>query len=743
MRPPALPGGPALPGSVALSGSEELQLDRPEWARSGIENDSRPIGTARLRNTSVQALGRPQQAAATERLDSLNMRWVKPGWPGRLAELREHAAAIRRETLADLEGYVTRLTGKVEAAGGVVHRAAGVAEAREIVAGIVASSGARLVIKSKSMATEEIELNHRLSDDAVEVVETDLGEYIVQLAGERPSHILAPAVHKSAAEVASLFAQLGYGGSASDATEMAGYARDRLREDFHNAGLGITGVNFAAADTGTLALVTNEGNGRMVTSQPRVQIAVMGLDKVIPRFSDLVTLLPLVTQAATREKLSVYQSLTTGPRKPGEVDGPEELHLVLLDNGRSRIAGGSYSEVLACIRCGACQVACPVYRTIGGHAYLSTYAGPIGAVLSPLLDEPGAHAAALPFLSSLCGACLDACPVKIPLPDMLVKLRADYERGAREVARAGVEAATRSRLEEAAWRAWAGVWRYGEGFAGSARLARLASLVPPRLLGRLPGPGRRWAAGRELPDFSEAGTFRRWAAARAVAISGGEARDLGVGAGGAPSLSEATSPGPGAPEPGNEPLPEPGLTGPAEPAGLGAVPRAAERMVAQMRDAGIEAEVLASPEEAVDRALAICAGRAIATEDHPDLAGLRDLLDGKPVAGHPFVVSDPWEASIGVTGVEMAVVETGTLVLTASGARPRSTSLVPPVYVALVPEDRIVETLERAYALLGELSPKPSCITFVSGPSKSADIEMRLVRGVHGPGEVHVLVYPG
>lgn len=731
MRPPAPPGGgrprSAPPGSAALSGSEELELDRPEWARSGIDGDGgRPIGIALLRGTSVQALGRPQQVAATERLDSLDLRWVKPGWPGRLGELRDRAAAIRRETLADLEGYVARLTGEVEAAGGVVHRAAGVAEAREIVAGIVQRSGARLVIKSKSMATEEIELNHRLSDDAVEVVETDLGEYIVQLAGERPSHIVAPAVHKSAAEVATLFAQLGYGGSASDATEMAGYARDRLREDFHNAGLGITGVNFAAADTGTLALVTNEGNGRMVTSQPRVQVAVMGLDKVIPRFSDLATLLPLVTQAATREKLSVYQSLTTGPRKPGEVDGPEELHLVLLDNGRSRIAGGSYSEVLACIRCGACQVACPVYRTIGGHAYLSTYAGPIGAVLSPLLDEPGGRAAALPFLSSLCGACLDACPVKIPLPDMLVKLRADYERDARkavarEGAGKGARAAASGLLEAAGWKAWAAVWRYGGGFAGSARLARAASRLPPALVSRLPGPPRSWATGREMPDMAEAGTFRRWAASRA----GRPARPPVQPSQARPALPVA---GPlRAAEAGPAGVPEP------EPASV------AERLVLSMREAGIEAEQLQSPDEAVNRALCILGSRTLVIEDHPDLVALSGLLG----SGNTLVVQDPWQASIGVTGVELAVAETGTLVLTASKERPRSTSLVPPAYLAMVPTRRIVDTLEQAYLRLGRMSPKPSCISFISGPSKSADIEMRLVRGVHGPGEVHVLVYPG
>ncbi|WP_460858880.1 LUD domain-containing protein, partial [Nocardiopsis coralliicola] len=448
--------------SSALRGSEAVPLRRPEWAAP-----SYPPGAIPLPVLAAGALSAPGAGATADRLTALDRAWNGPGFSPEAAALRDRGAAIRRETLADLEGHLQQLTESVERAGGRVHRAATPADGRAAIGRIAAEHGARLAVKSKSMATEELALNPYLEERGVEVVETDLGEYIVQLADERPSHIIAPAAHTSRRDVVQLFSDLDGAAVPEEPEALTAFARSRLRADFRSADLGISGVNFAAADTGTLALTTNEGNGRMVTSQPRVHIAVMTVEKVIPRMADLAVLFPLLAHAATKQQLTVYQTLVTGPRRADEADGPEELHLVILDNGRTRLPGTRYEDVLACIRCGACQGACPVYRTLGGgHGYGSVYGGPIGAVLSPLLDDGAPHGE-LPFLSSLCGKCADVCPVKIPLPDLLVDLRADYEQRAPGAA-----------LRRSGWRAWA--------WAGRGRLRWGAALALLRSAGRLP-----------------------------------------------------------------------------------------------------------------------------------------------------------------------------------------------------------------------------------------------------------------
>lgn len=488
---------PRAKSSTALQGREAVRLTRPAWGATTL-----PAHAAPLPIVTAAALTSPGTAAGTVRMTALDRTWNGPGWSPETAALRERGAAIRRETLADLEGHLARLTTAVEGHGGVVHRAATGADACAVIGGIVERAGARLVVKSKSMATEEIHLNHHLEGMGVEVVETDLGEYIVQLGDERPSHIIAPALHLSQEDIRQRFSEAGGQELPDELAAIAGFARERLREDFRRADVGISGVNFAAADTGTLTLMTNEGNGRMVTSQPRVHIAVMTVEKVIPRFTDLGVLLPLLVHAATKQRMSVYQTMINGPRRAGEPDGPEQLQLVIVDNGRSRLLGGRYEEVLACIRCGACQVACPVYRTVGGHAYAATYGGPIGAVLSPLLDERPEHAA-LPYLSSLCGKCADVCPVKIPLPDMLVDLRADHQAARGDATR-----------QARGWRLWAALWTRPRSYRASVELAAAGRLLPDRVARLLPG-ARRWARGRELPPLRGAGAFRRWVARRA------------------------------------------------------------------------------------------------------------------------------------------------------------------------------------------------------------------------------------
>ena len=478
--------------SSALQGREAVTRDRQPWAATQM-----PEGATPLPVITATAAADPSTQAATERMVALDRNWNGPGWSEEMAALRDKGAAIRRETLQDLPGYLDQLQGSVERAGGQVHRAATPEDAREAIGAIVQQHAAEMIVKSKSMVAEEIHLGPHLESLGVDVVETDLGEYIVQLGDERPSHIIAPAVHLSQDQIHERFSAVAGEQLPNTESDLAGFARRRLRDDFRNADIGITGVNFAAADTGTLALMTNEGNGRMVTSQPRVHIAVMTVEKVIPRLADLGTLFPLLVHAATKQKMSVYQTLVTGPRREDELDGPDELHLVIVDNGRLNLPGTKYEEILACIRCGACQVACPVYRTVGGHAYAATYGGPIGAVLSPLLDERPEHAE-LPYLSSLCGKCGDVCPAKIPLPDMLVDLRADHQ--ARQES---------SGVEGRGWRLWSALWSHPRLYRLTTLAASLGQFIPDPVARRLPGASG-WAAGRDLPAMERAGMFRRW-----------------------------------------------------------------------------------------------------------------------------------------------------------------------------------------------------------------------------------------
>jgi L-lactate dehydrogenase complex protein LldF len=283
-----------------------------------------------------------------------------------------------------------------------------------------------MAVKSKSMATEEIHLNEALEAAGITPVETDLGEYIIQLAHERPSHIIAPAIHKTKGQVAELFTRELKRPAEPDPEALTRIARAELREKFLQADIGITGANFAVADTGTVVLVTNEGNGRMVTSLPRVHVAVMGVEKVVPSMSDLMVFLAILAKSATGQKLSVYTSLVQGRRRGGELEGPEEFHLVLLDGGRIAQIDGPLREALSCLRCGACLNVCPVYRQIGGHAYGYTYPGPIGILLTAMME--GTEAVRdLAHASSLCGACADACPVRIDIPRMLIELRREVD----------------------------------------------------------------------------------------------------------------------------------------------------------------------------------------------------------------------------------------------------------------------------------------------------------------------------
>jgi L-lactate dehydrogenase complex protein LldF len=416
---------------------------------------------------------------------------------------RARARAVKAHAIAALPALLPELERRFTANGGVVHWAADAAAACAIVIELARARGVRLVVKGKSMVSEEIALNASLAAAGIEAVETDLGEYIVQLAGEPPSHIITPAIHLSQEDVAALFARrLGEPHHAT-AEALTAAARRVLRGTFRAAGMGITGVNFASAESGTLVVVENEGNGRLALTLPSIHVALMGIEKLVARDEDLAPMLELLPRSATGQTLTSYVSLVAGPRRPGDHDGPAEVHLVILDNGRSRVlADPALREALYCLRCGACLNACPVYRRVGGHAYGHAYSGPIGAVLAPAMLGVAA-APDLPFASTLCGACRDVCPVRIDIPDLLLRLRARVTDELRP--------SWRERALVHVWRRLAGVPAL-YAVAGRALRAGAALLGRAPALARITPLARAWTRARELPAAPGPSFRERWAA---------------------------------------------------------------------------------------------------------------------------------------------------------------------------------------------------------------------------------------
>lgn len=416
-----------------------------------------------------------------------------PDWE----ELREAGRAIKAETLAHLDRYLLQFERAVEAAGGRVHWARDAAEACAVVAEVARSHHAQEVVKVKSLTTDEIELNAALAAEGIHSLETDFAELILQLAGDWPSHILVPAIHRNRAEIRELFARTIAPGLASDdPAELAEAARRHLRERFLSARVGVSGANFGVAETGTLVVVESEGNGRMCTTLPPVLVTVLGIEKLVPTFADLEVFLQLLPRSSTGERMNPYTSLWTGVVAG---DGPQELHVVLLDGGRTRVLADPVgSDALRCIRCSACLNVCPVYVRAGGHAYGSVYPGPIGAVLTPQLVGIE-RAASLPFASSLCGACYEACPVKIDIPRLLLHLRAQANRAAG------------GKGERAAMRLAAGMLGRPRRLALARRLARVLQLPFRRrgTLRRLPPPLAAWTRTRDLPPVPRE-SFRAW-----------------------------------------------------------------------------------------------------------------------------------------------------------------------------------------------------------------------------------------
>jgi L-lactate dehydrogenase complex protein LldF len=643
--------------------------------------------------------------------------------------LRQRAHTIRGEVIDALEAYLEQFIHQAQANGLVVHRAADAGEAVRSVQEIARQNSARLIAKSKTMVSEEIHLNRALEAAGLQVVETDLGEYIVQLRGEPPSHIITPAVHLTRADVGRLFQEKLNLPYTEDIPVMTAAARKVLREVFLTADIGISGVNFAVAETGTLCVLTNEGNGRMVTTLPRVHIALLGMERLVPTMDDLALMLRLLPRSATGQKLTVYTSLLHGPRRPGDPDGPQERHVIILDNGRSKLRASALREMLYCIRCGACLNACPVFREIGGHAYVGTqgkgspYPGPMGSVLSPALFGQ-AEFGQLARASTLCGACREACPVDIDLPRLLLRVRA----GMTETYSPPEVLGTVGKPNPPGWlRLGLSLFTWGAENPGRFRLAqRLAGgVMGGKGWLRLPA-WSGWGLSKDFPRPAKQSFQERWKNQEA----------LRVGDGGSPvkvqdrSEREVSLPTNSPVERGAEALSQDALL---------------KKMQVELEALG--AQFIRSTEtELAGKVLALLRGRGcqeiLAWDGIYLPEGMLQFLRDAGIQVLPPTAEDKLQAAhipVGLTGAIAAAAETGTIAMTGGSGRPLAASLLPEVHIAVLRNERVVMGLDELLRL-PELTQAAAAV-LVSGPSRTADIEMTLTIGVHGPAELIVLCY--
>jgi L-lactate dehydrogenase complex protein LldF len=512
------------PQSMPSTSTRQTQTSASRHSRKGMPLPTLPSfqSTARVALADTQLRRNMGKATTTIRAKRAAVVGELPDWE----QLRAAGAAIKDHTLRHLDSYLIQLEEAVQRAGGQVHWARDAAEANAIIAGIVRAHDAREVVKVKSLTTDEIQLNEALAENGITAIETDLAELIIQLAGERSSHILVPAIHKNRSEIRELFSRTiarestGTGNPhrlSDEPKQLTAAARAYLRRKFLAAEVAISGANFAVAESGTVCVVESEGNGRMCLTLPRVLISVMGIEKVIPSWQDLEVFLQLLPRSSTGERMNPYTSLWTGVT-PG--DGPQVFHLVLLDNGRTNVLADSVGrQTLRCIRCSACLNICPVYERTGGHAYSSVYPGPIGAILTPQLLGLN-RASTLPYASTLCGACYEVCPVAIDIPTVLVHLRGEIV--------SEQERTLRGRLdpEHTAMRLLARAFADRKRYERVQRLARLGQRPFVRGRGRsnanrqgtitsLPGPLAGWTALRDLRPVPQQ-SFREWWQARAV-----------------------------------------------------------------------------------------------------------------------------------------------------------------------------------------------------------------------------------
>ena len=616
-----------------------------------------------------------------------------PDW----RERRRRAHGIRADVIEHLDDYLALFIANNEDNGVIVHCANNAAEAVQTILNIAQRNSARLVAKSKSMVSEEIDLNHALEAEGIRVVETDLGEYIVQLRKEKPAHIITPAVHLRREDVSQLFHEKLGIPYTEDIPTLTRTARKILREVFLTADIGISGVNFGIAETGALCLVTNEGNGRMVTTIPKIHIALMGMERLLPNLDDLALMLSLLPRSATTQKLSVYTQLL---RKPL---GDQTRHLVILDNGRTRLRNSPLRESLYCIRCGACLNACPVFREIGGHAYIgkdktiAPYPGPIGSVVSPgLLGENFVH---LAQASSLCGACKDACPVDIDLPKMLTRVRAGESpspqgRGVRGEGGAGLSHSARFVLQ-----IYGRIARSPRLFALSQKLAALGSfpLAPFSPWIRLPAI-TGWGYSKDFPRFAGK-TFRERYSAKHENLPTGSPIDRK----------------------------------PDKQAESG-VSRAEVDLVAQFTSeliavGGKVSQTRNVTEEIIQFLNSQGIHRIHLEPNVLDVSLLRET-------GIDFTYEPDPALLVGVTRAICGLADTGSILEADGPGNPLQASLLPEIHIVVLNPADILPSLPDAMPLIKERD----AAVFITGPSRTADIEMTLTIGVHGPGEIIVFL---
>lgn len=633
--------------------------------------------------------------------------------PTSFETLRQKAHQIRAEIIDELPAYLAAFTDKARENGFSVHMAADAAEARGIILDICQENAASLIVKSKSMVSEEIELNQSLEAKGIEVVETDLGEYIVQLRDEHPSHIITPAVHLNRSEIGRTFQKKLGVPYTEDVSTLTAAARDHLRNTFLTADIGITGVNFGVAESGSLCILTNEGNGRMVTTLPPVHIALMGCERLVPTMDDLACILALLPRSATGQKITVYTQILNGPKLSSDPDGPRERHLIIVNNKRLALRDSPLREALLCIRCGACINACPVFQEIGGHAYISKkgehtpYPGPIGSIVSPGIFGQDAFGH-LAQASTLCEACYDVCPVSIDLPRLLLRVRAGgvhlptTSKG--KIHPSGLNLFTKIFLRTFTWAAKENKrFRFAQKvLVGWGKIASLSSdwIHMPAYSG--------WGVSKDLPRPAEI-PFR----ARFPALQ----KELKVVDDAVGYTKKRAQESPSTETQKSIIAPVDRFQQELEALGGHFIPCTSNDLPRRILKFLVERDV--------NR---ICSWKAPTLPQsilsHLIKQGIEVLHDADPAL------------HIGLTGAQAGIAETGTLVLTAGPGRPATTSLLPPIHLAVLDAKDIHPTLSSV--LNDPRFTQTAATNLISGPSRTADIEMTLDIGVHGPKEVHV-----
>ncbi len=646
--------------------------------------------------------------------------------------LRARLHEMRKDVIENLDAYLEQFCQQAQAHGMIIHHAANASQAIELALDIIRQAGGKRIVKSKTMVGEEIELNTALEKAGLQVVETDLGEWIVQLRGERPSHIITPAVHLNRGDVGRLFAEKLGMPYTEDIPVLTAAARRSLRAEFLAADVGISGVNFGIAENGMICLVTNEGNGRMVTTLPPLHIAFMGIERMIPSLKELDLILSMLPRSSTGQKMSVYTSLIQSPRRNGELDGALQRHLVLLDNGRRALRQSPLKEALYCIRCGACLNVCPVFRELGGHAYvgassaITPYSGPIGSVISPGLFGVSKFGN-LARASSLCGACQEACPVDIPLPELLLRVRAAEadaplrlpESGKGRAAPPNVPLGLNWGLRGFSWLS-ASPWR----FAAAQKLAGIAGkLVAPRS-GWLKMPAfTGWGVSRDFPSPASESFHERWQRRQEQ------------------NSTKETTPAPARkiqaakqPEMTEVALTTDQVSALTTDQVSAALAQRFQQELELLEGRVVRCSAAELPERIANQIADLGIERICAWET----AYLPDgLLSALSERGIQVVHTPDPQVRLGLTGAWAGIAESGTLLLPSGRGRPQSVSLLPEIHLAVLETGKLVANLaELDIRKLGEVSS----LSLVSGPSRTADIEMTLTIGVHGPGRLVVFL---